>query len=101
YCLDSLIKEKFMTTETLLIVILIVLLAGAFPAWPHSKSWGYAPTGILTLLLIVFLIWALAGGRPLFRSSSGQNVKTTVHDAGQDIKAAGRDVADSIRRTVE
>ena len=89
-----------MTTETFLLLILIVFLAGALPTWPHSKSWGYAPTGVLTLLLIVFLVWAIAGGRPLFRSS-GQDVKTTVQDAGQDIKAAGRDVADSIRRTVE
>ncbi len=84
-----------MTTETLLLVILIVLLAGVFPSWPHSKSWGYAPTGVLTLLLVIFLVWAIAGGRPLFRSSG------TVQEVGQDIKAAGRDVADSIRRTVE
>ncbi len=78
-----------MTTETLLLLVVIVLIAGAFPAWPHSKSWGYAPTGVLTFLLVVFLIWAIAGDRPLFRSS------------GQDLKSTGRDVADSIRRTVQ
>lgn len=89
-----------MTTETILLLIIIVFLAGALPAWPHSKSWGYAPTGVLTLLLVIFLIWAIAGGRPLFRSS-GQDVKTTVQDAGQDLKAAGRDVADSIRHAVQ
>lgn len=89
-----------MTTETLLFLVVIVLIAGAFPAWPHSRSWGYAPTGVLTLLLVVFLIWAIAGGRPLFRSS-GQGITSTVQDAGQDIKAAGREVGDSIKRTVE
>lgn len=89
-----------MTTETLLLIILIVFLAGAFPSWPHSKSWGYAPTGVLTILLVIFLVWAIAGGRPLFRSSD-RDIETTVQDVGQDLKAAGRDVGDSIRRTVE
>lgn len=89
-----------MTTETLLLLIVIILVIGALPTWPHSKSWGYAPMGVLTLLLVIFLIWAIAGGRPLFRSS-GQDIKTTVQDAGQDIKAAGRDVADSIRDVVK
>lgn len=77
-----------MTIETLLLLVIIVLIAGAIPAWPHSQSWGYAPTGILSLLLIVFLIWAIVGNRPLFRS------------AGQDLKAAGRNVADSVRDAV-
>ena len=66
-----------MTTETLLLLIVIILVIGALPSWPYSKSWGYVPTGVLTLLLVVFLVWALAGGRPLFRSS-GQDVKTTI-----------------------
>ncbi|MBN1869850.1 MAG: DUF3309 domain-containing protein [Candidatus Omnitrophica bacterium] len=89
-----------MTTETLLLVVLIILFIGALPSWPYSKSWGYAPTGILALLLAVFLIWAIAGGRPLFRSS-GQSVRSTVEEAGQDLKAAGRDVADSVRDAVQ
>ena len=89
-----------MTTETLLLLIVILLVLGALPSWPYSKSWGYAPTGVLTLLLVAFLIWTIAGGRPLFRSS-GQDIKTTVQDAGQDLKSAGRDVADSIRDAVQ
>lgn len=88
-----------MSMETLLMVVLIVLLAGTLPVWSHSKSWGYAPSGVFTLVLIIFLIWALGGGRPLF--GSGHSVRDGVHDAGQDIKSAGRDVASSIRRTVE
>lgn len=89
-----------MTTETLLLFVLIVLIAGILPAWPYSRSWGYAPTGVFTILLVVFLIWAIAGGRPFFRSS-GSNIEATVQEAGQDIKAAGRDVADSIRDAVQ
>jgi len=42
--------------EILLIVLLVALLVGAFPAWPHSRSWGYSPVGIiLVILLVVFL----------------------------------------------
>ncbi len=89
-----------MSIETLLLIVLIVLLVGAFPVWPYSQSWGYAPGGVFTLVLVIFLIWALAGGRPLFRST-GSDIKATVQDAGQDLKSAGRDVASSIRRTVQ
>jgi hypothetical protein len=89
-----------MTTETILLLILIVFLIGVLPAWPYSRSWGYSPTGVFTLFLFVFLIWAVAGGRPLFRSSGG-NIESSLRDAGQNIKSAGRDVADSIRDTVE
>ena len=89
-----------MTTETLLLLIILIVLAGAFPAWPYSRSWGYGPTGVLSLVLIVFLIWAVAGQRPLFRSS-GRDIESTIEDTGHDIKAAGRDVADSIKRTVQ
>ncbi len=88
-----------MTTETLLLIILVVFLAGILPAWPYSKSWGYAPTGVLTLCIVIFLIWAIAGDRPIFQSS-GQSVQTTLQDAGQEIKSAGRNVADSIRDAV-
>ncbi len=82
-----------MSTETLLLIVLIVVVIGALPTWPYSKPWGFAPTGILTLLLLVFIVWAIAGGRPLFRSS--------MSDAGHELKAAGRDVAESIRHTVQ
>ncbi len=85
-----------MTTETLLLLALLVVFLGAFPVWPHSRSWGYVPSGALILVLVIFLIWALAADRPLFRSSG-----TTLQDAGQDLKAAGRDVADSIRQVAQ
>lgn len=45
---------------TVLIVILILLLIGALPSWPHSTSWGYGPSGILgTVLIIVLILWLL------------------------------------------
>jgi hypothetical protein len=88
-----------MTTETILILLMILFIVGVFPAWPHSKSWGYKPTSALALVLVIFFIWILADGRPLFRSS-GQDLRGTMQDAGQDIKAAGRDVADSLKRSV-
>ena len=89
-----------MTTESILLLILIVLILGALPAWPYSNSWGYMPTGGLALVLVVFLIVILAQGRPLFRST-GDDIKAAVQDAGQDIKAAGREAGDAIRRTVK
>lgn len=46
---------------TVLLVILVLMLLGAIPAWPHSRSWGYMPSGTLGLLLIVVLILMLVG----------------------------------------
>jgi Protein of unknown function (DUF3309) len=46
---------------TVLLVILVLMLVGAVPAWPHSRSWGYAPSGTLGLVLLVLLLLALSG----------------------------------------
>ena len=46
---------------TILLVILVLMLLGAIPAWPHSRSWGYGPSGLLTVVVIVLLIMALTG----------------------------------------
>jgi len=45
--------------RTVLIVILLLLLLGALPTWPHSVNWGYGPSGLLGLLLVVVLVLAL------------------------------------------
>lgn len=45
----------------ILLIILIVLVVGALPTWPHSASWGYYPSGTLGIVLIVLLILALTG----------------------------------------
>ncbi len=46
---------------TILLVILILLLLGAFPTWPHSRDWGYFPSGVLGIVLIVMLVLLLTG----------------------------------------
>jgi Protein of unknown function (DUF3309) len=50
-----------MTLTTVLIIILILILIGAVPAWPYSRSWGYGPSGIVGLILVVLLILLLMG----------------------------------------
>lgn len=50
-----------MTLSTILIIILILILLGAIPAWPYSRGWGYGPSGIVGVLLVVLLILILLG----------------------------------------
>jgi Protein of unknown function (DUF3309) len=45
----------------ILLIILILLLIGAFPAWPHSRGWGYRPVSAITVLLIILIILVLSG----------------------------------------
>jgi len=47
--------------STILIILLIVLLLGALPAWPHSRSWGYAPSGTLGLVVLIVVVLVLMG----------------------------------------
>lgn len=46
---------------TVLLIILILMLVGAMPTWPHSRNWGYFPSGGLGLILLILLILLLAG----------------------------------------
>ena len=46
---------------TILLIILILLLIGALPAWPHSRGWGYWPSGGLGLIVLILIILALTG----------------------------------------
>ncbi|GHA12722.1 DUF3309 family protein [Oceanisphaera arctica] len=50
-----------MTLGTILLILLILLLIGAFPSWPHSRSWGYAPSGLLGFVLLVVVVLLLLG----------------------------------------
>jgi hypothetical protein len=50
-----------MTLGTILLVILILALIGAIPSWPHSRNWGYGPSGGLGLVVIILLILVLTG----------------------------------------
>jgi len=46
---------------TILIVVAVLMLLGVVPAWPHSRSWGYGPSGTLGLILLVLVVLALSG----------------------------------------
>ena len=46
---------------TILLVVLILALIGAFPTWPHSRHWGYAPSGLTGLIVVVLIILLLTG----------------------------------------
>jgi hypothetical protein len=50
-----------MSLGTILLIVLILLLIGAIPTWPHSKSWGYGPSGGLGLILIIVIVLLLMG----------------------------------------
>jgi len=45
----------------ILLVVLIILLLGALPSWPYSRGWGYYPSGIFGVVLVIILIWLLLG----------------------------------------
>jgi Protein of unknown function (DUF3309) len=47
--------------STILLIILVLLLVGALPAWPYSRSWGYYPSGGLGLVVVILLVLLLAG----------------------------------------
>jgi hypothetical protein len=46
---------------TILLVVVVLLLLGVFPRWPHSRNWGYAPSGIVGAVLVVLLVLLLMG----------------------------------------
>jgi hypothetical protein len=54
-------KEADMSVSMILLIILILILIGALPAWPHSRKWGYRPSGILGVLVVVLIILLLMG----------------------------------------
>jgi hypothetical protein len=58
---SSLIGEMAMSLGTILLIVLVLLLIGALPAWPYSGSWGYYPSGGLGLVLVVLLVLVVMG----------------------------------------
>jgi hypothetical protein len=50
-----------MSLGTILLIVLILMLLGALPTWPHTRSWGYAPSGVLGLVLLVIVVLLLMG----------------------------------------
>jgi Protein of unknown function (DUF3309) len=50
-----------MSLGTILLIILVLALVGVLPTWPHSQSWGYAPSGLLGVVVVVLIILFLVG----------------------------------------
>jgi hypothetical protein len=50
-----------MSLGTILLIVLVLVLIGAIPAWPHSRSWGYAPSGVLGLVLLIVIVLLVLG----------------------------------------
>lgn len=49
------------TLGLILVIIIILMLLGSVPRWPHSTNWGYGPSGLLTVILIIVIVMALTG----------------------------------------
>jgi hypothetical protein len=53
--------EKLMSIGTILLIVLILVLFGVIPTWPHSRSWGYAPSGVVGLVVLLLVVLLLMG----------------------------------------
>jgi hypothetical protein len=58
---DANSHNKVMSIGTILLIVLVLLLIGAFPTWPHSRSWGYFPSGLLGIVLVILIILLVLG----------------------------------------
>jgi hypothetical protein len=59
--LTSTFEETFMSLGTILLILLILMLIGAIPSWPHSKSWGYGPSGGIGLVVVIVIVLLVLG----------------------------------------
>lgn len=50
-----------MTLGTILLIVLVLLLVGVIPSWPHSRAWGYGPSGLLGVVLVIVIVLLLMG----------------------------------------
>jgi hypothetical protein len=57
----KLTKERTVSIGTILLIVLILMLIGVLPTWPHARSWGYGPSGIVGVVLIVLVVLFLMG----------------------------------------
>jgi membrane-bound ClpP family serine protease len=54
-------KEQAMSLGTILLIVVILMLVGVLPVWPHARSWGYAPGGAIGVVLLILIILLLTG----------------------------------------
>jgi len=59
--LASNFEEKLMSLGTILLIVLVLMLIGAIPTWPHSRGWGYGPSGGLGLVLLIVVVLLVMG----------------------------------------
>ena len=50
-----------MSLGTILLIVVLLMVVGAIPAWPHSRGWGYGPSGVLALVLAIIIVLLLLG----------------------------------------
>jgi hypothetical protein len=55
------VERKVMSIATILLIVLVLMLVGALPSWPHSKNWGYYPSGGLGLVAVILFVLVLLG----------------------------------------
>jgi hypothetical protein len=58
---QNLLKEILMSLGMILLIVLVLVLLGAIPTWPHSRSWGYGPSGGLGLVVVVLVVLLVVG----------------------------------------
>lgn len=58
---DTTVEYLIMSLGTILLILLVLVLIGIIPAWPHSRGWGYGPSGIVGVILLVLLVLFLMG----------------------------------------
>jgi len=71
-------EEVIMTLGTVLLILIVLLLVGAIPTWPHSRSWGYMPSGVFTIILVILIVlydrtFVKKGKQPWQRKVEGQD----------------------------
>jgi hypothetical protein len=54
-------REQVMSLGTILLIVLILILVGVLPTWPHARSWGYGPSGIVGVILVIVVVLFLLG----------------------------------------
>ena len=54
-------KENTMSIGTILLIVLVLMLVGVLPVWPHASRWGYGPSGIVGVLLVIIIVLFLMG----------------------------------------
>jgi hypothetical protein len=54
-------KEQVMSIGTILLIVVILILVGVLPTWPHARSWGYGPSGIVGVIVVILIVLLLMG----------------------------------------